>query len=117
LTDGGIPDRFESSGELVYLVSSAGEARLARAASGRLLRCVRRWTGEPGAALAEASTARGASLSRGAMGDLAAMGSREGFLVSIRGDDRERFEETMDDVPARYVGETGGPPGVREILN
>jgi len=32
--------------------------------------------------------------------------ARGGFVVSIRADDRERFEETMDGVAFRWIGET-----------
>jgi len=37
-------------------------------------------------------------------------GARDGYIVSIRKEDRERFEETMGGAPCRWIGETVEAP-------
>lgn len=81
------------------------ETRLARAVSGRIVRSLRRFSGKPQEALYEASTSCGC-LIRGAALAAVTPCPPGGYLVSIRRDDRERFEETMHGTGARWIGET-----------
>lgn len=89
---------------------------MTRAASGRIARCVLTWSGDPLIALEAACGTVGALVNPGVLsaalsGTLQEPG-REGFIVAIRRDDRERFEETVAGVHARWIGETTALPGL-----
>jgi len=88
-----------------------------RAASGRIARCVLTWSGDPLIALEAACGTVGALINPGVL-SAALSGTpqepgREGFIVAIRRDDRERFEETVSGVYARWIGESITRPGLR----
>lgn len=87
--------------------------KVTRAASGRIARCVLQWSGDPVGALEAASVRTGASVWRLALGEALQRAAAGGFIVSIRREDRERFEETTDGVFSRWIGETTAPPGLR----
>ncbi|HPE89633.1 MAG TPA: hypothetical protein P5298_07940 [Spirochaetia bacterium] len=82
---------------------------MARAAAGRVARAAIAWAGSPDAALSSAAgelcvEVRSDALERaGAAGDAA---ERLGYLVAVRREDRERFEETARGLRARWIGET-----------
>ena len=70
------------------------------------------------AALELAATSVGARVRTGALdafrGDTTAPATVD-YLVSIRKEDRERFEETIHPALARWVGETEVAPGIRNV--
>ncbi len=109
------PDRFETPGELVYVVRDDDQALplLMHAVAGRVVRSLRRCDEGVMAALEAATIEVGARVRLDALGeDPAAPGL---FLVSIRREDRERFEETIHPAPARWAGETESAPGIRTV--
>jgi len=64
------------------------------------------------AALGEAATTTGAVVRLDAVTASSSSHHAAGYIVSIRRDDRERFEETMSAVHARWIGETSERPGL-----
>lgn len=83
---------------------------MARAAAGRVARAAIAWAGSPDEALSSAAgelcvEVRSDALERAgpAVGDAA---ERIGYLVAVRREDRERFEETTRGLRARWIGET-----------
>ena len=88
------------------------------AVTGRVVRSLRRCDGGVMAALEDAAARVGARVRPAAIDAF-----REGtaapapvdYLVSIRQEDRERFEETIHPARARWVGETEAAPGIRTV--
>jgi hypothetical protein len=106
-----IPDCFGTVGELVYLAGGPDAADgVTRAASGRVARCARPWAGDPVAAVEAASGAVAATVRPEAVAEFLSGGARDGYIVSIRKEDRERFEETMGGAACRWIGETVEAP-------
>lgn len=104
------------AGELIYLVGGEHPDALSmvtRAISGRIARCVLTWTGSPLAALEAACRSTGAAIRPAALAKALQQPCREGFIVTIRQEDRERFEETTGGVYSRWIGETTAQAGFR----
>ncbi len=91
---------------------------MARAAAGRVARAAIAWAGSPDEAFSSAAgelcvEVRSDALERAgpavgdASGDAAGdAAERIGYLVAVRREDRERFEETTRGLRARWIGET-----------
>jgi len=84
-----------------------------RAISGRIARCVLTWSGSPLTALEDACGTTGAAIRPAALARALQQPCSEGFIVAIRQEDRERFEETTGNVYSRWIGETTTPSGFR----
>lgn len=111
-----LPDCFKTVGELIYLVEGRQSEALAdvtRAASGRIARSVLIWVSDPIAVLEGACVDAGASVRPLVFAEAFQLTRGEGFIVSIRREDRERFEETMAGCHIRWIGETTAAPGLR----
>lgn len=72
-----------------------------------MLRFALAWETDPGAALTALSGPVRVSVRPAALGKAAS--DRRGLAVSIRREDRERFEETLALARFRWVGETTEP--------
>ncbi len=90
-------------------------ARVTRAASGRIARCVLRWSGDPFVALESACESTGATVWNLALEEALQRMAGEGFIIAIRREDRERFEETMAGIDSRWIGETTARQGLQRI--
>jgi hypothetical protein len=118
-----LPDRFETPGELVCIVRDDDQAgsMLMRAVAGRVVRSMRRCDDGVMAALEAAAVQVGASVRLDALDApgpapaTPASPAPERFLVSIRPEDRERFDETIHPARSRWVGETEAVPGIRAV--
>lgn len=94
----------------------AVEAAIARAAAGRVARAAMAWTGSPEAALSAAAGGLGVEVRTDALERAEAAAEavaaanadteRRGYIVAIRQEDRERLEETVRGLRARWIGET-----------
>jgi hypothetical protein len=80
--------------------------------SGRIARCVLGWSGDPTPALEAASLSTGALLCPQFLAEALQQATGGGFIVAIRREDRERFEETIAGVYSRWIGETTTQPGL-----
>jgi len=68
------------------------------------------WSGDLLAALKTACRTAGASVWPRLLSEALEQANGGGFIVSIRREDRERFEETVAGVYSRWIGETIAMP-------